>query len=478
MISSAYFSTKLEQHRQLLVRAIVASGVLVSSLASVYVAPRIPLHDVILLVGAIVGLIVFVALVRTPSLGLLALILSAQVVPFTIGTGTDSPINAGMLCLAGLVGLWVLDMFWRDGAQLRPAWPLLPLGLLLATATLSFAVGIQPEMPFAQVAPLRAQIGGLALFWLSAAAFLLVGNRIRDVRWLKRMTWLFMTLGAFYLAGRFVPPIGRYTVRIFQDGADGSLFFVWLVALSFGQAAFNRQLRPIWRVSLGGIVAAVLVLGFFLNRNWSSGWVPPLVAIFFAIWFGAPRLALPATVVGGAIGLLKYSAISGLLLNHYKQYDILTRTAAWDTLIHVIKINPIIGLGPANYYWYTPLYTILGYNVKFNSHSNYMDLIAETGVVGLFFFVWFAWEIGRLGFHLRNRVKPGFEQAYVYGALGGLAGSLFAGFLGDWFIPFVYNVGFKGFRASVLGWLFLGGLLALHYTTSRATGGLGEAESD
>ena len=30
-------------------------------------------------------------------------------------------------------------------------------------------------------------------------------------------------------------------------------------------------------------------------------------------------------------------------------------------------------------------------------------------------------------------------------------------------IPFVYNVGLKGFRASVLGWIFLGGLVAIQY---------------
>jgi hypothetical protein len=33
--------------------------------------------------------------------------------------------------------------------------------------------------------------------------------------------------------------------------------------------------------------------------------------------------------------------------------------------------------------------------------------------------------------------------------------------LGDWIIPFVYNVGFDGFRASIFAWLFLGALLAM-----------------
>lgn len=53
-------------------------------------------------------------------------------------------------------------------------------------------------------------------------------------------------------------------------------------------------------------------------------------------------------------------------------------------------------------------------------------------------------------------MRSGLEQAYVNACLAGLAGSLAAAMLGDWFLPFVYNIGIAGFRASVLGWLFLG----------------------
>jgi hypothetical protein len=49
----------------------------------------------------------------------------------------------------------------------------------------------------------------------------------------------------------------------------------------------------------------------------------------------------------------------------------------------------------------------------------------------------------------------------VIAAIGGLAGTAFAGLLGDWVIPFVYNVGLNGYRMSVFAWVFLGGLLAV-----------------
>jgi hypothetical protein len=84
-------------------------------------------------------------------------------------------------------------------------------------------------------------------------------------------------------------------------------------------------------------------------------------------------------------------------------------------------------------------------------------IIAQTGLLGLACFLWFAWEVGWLGWRLQARMSAGFAQAYVYGALGGLASTLAAGMLADWVLPFVYNVDLSGFRASVMGWLFLGG---------------------
>ena len=63
----------------------------------------------------------------------------------------------------------------------------------------------------------------------------------------------------------------------------------------------------------------------------------------------------------------------------------------------------------------------------------------------------------------------GFEDGYVHGALGGLVGSLVAMMLVDWFLPYVYNVSFRGFRTSALAWMFLGGLVALEHVVERTT---------
>jgi len=443
----------LEQNAQFWLRLLVVAGVL---LLSAMLAPRASPRYLILLVGAGMALI----FLRWPPLGLTALIIASLVVPFEIGTGTQTSLNVTVLLMPVLIGLWLLDMIRRKDLRLLPSRPILPLVALVGVAILASVAGNLLWLIFAQTAPLRAQVGGLAVFVLSAGAFLLVAHQVRDLRWLERLTWVFLVLGALYIAGRLVPGFGRFTGRLFQYGADGSVFWTWLVALAFSQAVFNRRLRLHWRLALGVLVLATLYIGWFQGRAWASGWLPPLVAVVVSLWAGVPRLGLPVGMVAVTVGALNVQKIVGIVMTD-QQYSLMTRLEAWRIVIEIIKASPLLGLGPANYYWYTPLFPILGWYVQFNSHNQYVDIVAQTGLLGLACFLWFAWEVGWLGWRLRARVPDGFAQAYVYGALGGLAGMLAAGMLGDWVLPFVYNIGLAGFRASVLGWLFLGGLLSL-----------------
>jgi O-antigen ligase len=103
-------------------------------------------------------------------------------------------------------------------------------------------------------------------------------------------------------------------------------------------------------------------------------------------------------------------------------------------------------------YWLAP---------QINSHNNYVDLFAHGGILGLILFFWFAWEVARLGLALRKRNLTPFATGYVNGMLAAGVAALVIMALADWILPHVYNIGFPGFQASVLVWLYLGGLVAL-----------------
>ncbi len=443
----------LEQNSHLWLRPLVVAGVLLLSAALAFKAsPRY----LMVILGLLFGVGATLVFICWPPLGLVALI-GTIIVPFNGPSG----LNATMAVVALLLGLWLLDMMMRQRRiQLLPSRPIWPLLAFVVTAGLAFGVGQLPWYPFAQPAPMGAQLGGLAIFILSAGAFLLVAHQVRDPRWLKWMTWLFLALGGLYVIGHLVPGMGHFT-RPYSAGTTGSLFWTWLVALALSQAIFNSRLHPVWRIMTGGLAMATLYIGLFPGRSWSSGWIPPLVAAIVTVWVARPRLAslaMPVALIGA---IAQNKKLVSLVMIGDNQYSLMTRLEAWNIVLEIVKVNPILGLGPANYRWYTPLFPILGWSVQFNSHSQYVDLIAQTGLLGLAFFLWFFWAVGKLGWRLREQVPIGFARAYVYGTVGGLAGTLVAGALGDWVLPFFYNVTLGGFRSSVLGWLFLGGLVAL-----------------
>lgn len=427
-------------------------------LAIFAVAFVVPSRLAVMLLAGLLGLVLAAVLLRWPAAGVVMLIPATLLAPIAIGTGSESSINAPMLLLLLLAALWLFDMVaLRRQIDVHLSRPLVALIALAAVAALAFLVGQMPWFPLARPAPIRAQIGGVMIFVLSLAAFALAAHQVKTQRTLQALTGVFLGVGAIFAVGHMLPGLKRPMFTLFQFGSTTSQFWTWMVALALGQALFNRRLHPAWRLALAALAVVTLYSSYVIIDGWKSGWVPALATALVLV-----VLRYPYALLGLAAGAIVFgpAIADGLLASD--QYSAATRTEAWALIGEIVKVNPLLGLGPANYYWYTPLLRISGYyGLQFNSHNQYVDLVAQIGLVGLAVFAWFVWEIGRFGWRLRQRAPEGFALGYVNGALAGLAGSLVAGMLGDWILPFVYNVGFFGFRASLFTFLFLGGLVAL-----------------
>lgn len=404
-----------------------------------------------LAIGALAGLMV---LLKWPNLGLLATLGAIFFIPFS-GPGG---LNAAVLMVAGLSGMWILDMIVRERRiHFNDPRTTTPVLVFIVSAIVSFAMGQLPWYPLARHAPLDAQVGGLALFVLSGLAFLLVANTMNGLKWLKAFTWLFVGIGAVYTLGRLVPPLTRLLRNVFQSGATtGSIFWVWLLIIPFSQALFNKDLHRYVRAALGGMVVAVLVVAVLGTSDWKSGYLPPLAGMAAII---AVLLRKRVVYFFPVLAILAIYAGSQAIATD--EYSYFSRMEAWKIVLQLSMVNPIFGIGFGNYYWYTHLIPINGWHVNFNSHSQYVDIFSQTGIVGLLCFFWIFWEIGLLAWKLRDRAPEGFARAYVYGVIGGLVGTVVAGGLVDWILPFVYNIGMTGFRSSVLAWLFFGGLIVI-----------------
>jgi O-antigen ligase len=427
---------------------IITIALLASTVVSFWGSPRIYL----LLLVMIAGLFGLLALLRQPNLGFIFAMLGGMFVSFVGPSG----LNVALMMIAVMLGLWILDMFVvRRNFHFIRSSSMIPLITFLLISILAFLVSQIPWFVFARQAPITAQVASFGVYVFSIGSMILAAHLIKDERWLQIIVWVFIGFSAPYMLS-YVRPL-NFIGRVYQLGlVTESMFWTWFVALALSQAIFNHKLTRRIKWLLFILVGFTFYAGIVFGYEWKSGWVPPLMIVAILIGLRYPRLILLCIPVMVFAAL--YIAVSLIAAEDYSWG---TRVDAWRIVLEISRVSPFLGMGFANYYWYTPLFPIRGWAVSFNSHSQFVDLIAQTGYLGLLCFLWILFSVGRRSWDLGKRLPDGFAKAYSYGVFAGIIATLFAAFLGDWVLPFVYNVGLAGFRASVLVWIFMGGVISL-----------------
>jgi O-antigen ligase len=436
--------------------------------------PSVPVLALIL-VG--VGLIF---LLRQLQLALFALVGAALLLPLEIGTGTEVSLNAAALAVPAVSALWLVAAARRRAVHLVPTPANRPLLLFLLASLLSLVIGTALWDPAVSHSShfLLVQLAQWALFAFSAGAFWLGANLIQDEQGLRRLTFFFLALGGVVVLIFRIPSLSSAIEPFITVAFIRVPFWMMLTALAAGQLLFNEQLSGRWRLFLIAVLGGVLVYAFAVQMESVSNWLAIVITAAILVWLRWPRWRVPLVVI------LLLAAASGLLLPAV--YTFAGGDTEWSRsggarvalITRVLELtwshNPITGLGPAAYrpYGYTqPLVygNIVWLQPRLSSHNNYVDLFAHAGIVGLALFLWFCLEIGRLGLRVRRRVKSGFAIGYANGMVAAGVAAMAIMFLADWVLPYVYNIGFPGFQASVLLWLFMGGLVVLEEGVKRDT---------
>jgi hypothetical protein len=428
-------------------------------------------HPSVLWLAAVAVGLSGLLLMREPALGLALLIVVALVLPLEFNTGTEVSLNLAALLVPLLFVIWLFKRVSTRHLRFAQSRTTRPLVLFLLSGLLSLIIGNalwDPAVPRSDHFIL-VQLAQWAIFAFSALAFWLMANMITTSTALRRITLFFIAL-AGELALVFVLTSSGSTIRnVFTITFIRAPFWLLLVALVSGQLLFNAKLSAKWRILSLLPLGAVLVYAFGQQVERSSNWVSVLSVTGILIWLRWPRLGR------FIVALLFISTLSGVLLPAV--YNFAGGDAKWtesggsrevliQRVINVTLRNPITGLGPASYRLYAnmePLYYGGAYWVapQINSHNNYVDIFAHTGVLGLGLFLWFMAEVLKLAWRLHHRYTEGFLAGYVNAMLAAWFGIMAIMLLADWFLPFVYNIGFPGFQASILVWMFFGGLVAI-----------------
>lgn len=375
---------------------------------------------------AVIGLIFLVF--SNPSWGLF---LFAFALPFLP--------NIALLLLAGLIGLsFGLSRLRQGQPDLKPL-PLEPaiiLYLFIAVATTVASVD------------LSGSLRDLSINFFAFILFFVLINQIKNKK--ELLLFLnFLLLGAFivslygiyqYLVGiplpdRWVdiaqnPAIRTRVYSFFGNPNVLAKYLVFLIpfccALFFATKKVEAKLSYLMLAAVLG-----LSLAFTFSR---SGWVGLFVGLLVFSLLKDKRiliLILIALLAGATLlpdAFLQRVSTIGNPLDSSNVY----RLTVWQESIGIIKDFPLtgVGLGHQSFMRIYPRYMLDRGKAPFHTHNSYLQVLVETGIIGLLVFLWLLASYFKIGLKAIASCRDQQLKYLIMASLSATAGILILG-LGD-----------------------------------------------
>jgi O-antigen ligase len=382
---------------------------------------------------------------------ILFFLLCATVIFTTVAYGAvHQPIIAIFYLMAVMVVLlWAFDAF--STGVLRFNKSLLQIPLIAV-----FLYGILQIIPFGSLAetagvegiprtisfdPYATQVSALHFLAFSVffAAFLTYIDSIERFRKIVYVITIFGFIFAFFAIlqavlspnkiygiyeTRFAVPFGSFVNR-----HNFAAYMEMTLALPLGLmfvGAVGRDKRLIYITAIGLMGVALLLSG---SRG---GLVSLLAEIFFLVILttktkGFARMAikigfavlLMAVIVFGAILIGGESSLTRFAETAASKDFSTNRTHIWNVTLSIIKNNLPFGAGLGAFgVAYTPYDSLSGASRVEQAHNDYLQVLADAGIVGLLLGAFFIYELFKTG--VRNaKTSNKFRRGVAIGALAG-----------------------------------------------------------
>lgn len=392
----------------------------------------------------------------------LAFVLMSVIVIFTtLAYGTvHQPIIALFYLMVVLAMIaWAVDSF-RSGkirfSRSRLQIPLLLLGLYAGIQIIPFgyyaeAGGLSGIARTISVEPFATQVTGLHMFLLSgffAVALYCLNSAVR----LRRLVSILTVFGfayAFYailqsvlspdkIFGIYKPqyatPFGSFVNR-----HDFAAVIEMLIALPLGMI-FAGAIRPDKRLLY---LVAVAIMGASLLLSGSRGGLVSLIASILLLIIMTTRsrgrrevalkvalsAVLVASAIGGAIFVGGETSLTRFADSAASEDVTSSRTEIWSVTLKVISEHLPMGVGLGAFgQAYTKFDSASGYERVEQAHNDYLQIVADAGLVGLaigaLFLFWFFQE-GIRNSRSENTLRRGVAVGAFAGCFAILVHSIF-----------------------------------------------------
>lgn len=187
-------------------------------------------------------------------------------------------------------------------------------------------------------------------------------------------------------------------------------------ALLVAAALLASWSRGAW---LGTAVAA-LVLAIALPRRLLHGALLALlaVALLVALWqTGILPDALVTRLTSSVVDLVAINDVRGIDA-HAGNYAVIERLAHWQAAVDMARDHPVFGVGLGNYSVRYAEYRLINWQLPLgHAHNTYLNLLAETGLVGLLAYLAYWVYMLRICWSLRGH-PDSFARSLGVGLLG------------------------------------------------------------
>ncbi|MCY3716220.1 MAG: O-antigen ligase family protein [Chloroflexi bacterium] len=158
-----------------------------------------------------------------------------------------------------------------------------------------------------------------------------------------------------------------------------------------------------------GTACAALVMLVALPRRFAHGLLLALIAValVFALWqTGILPDALIARLTSSLVDLVAINDVRGIDA-HAENYAVIERLAHWQAAIDMARDHPFFGVGLGNYPVAYAQYRLINWQLPLgHAHNTYLNLLAETGIIGLFAYIAYWAHMLRICWSLRTHPDP------------------------------------------------------------------------
>ncbi len=255
----------------------------------------------------------------------------------------------------------------------------------------------------------------------------------------------------------------------FTEHGSYAAFITFGFALSLYLGFYSRNMPNIWILRLS---AVIIFTGIILSYT-RAAWIGTLLLLFITFGFSILKKFSIKKLFTLFLVLLIFSLIVYIFAlhttvgKHYLTiYNIrnlsnLERFNRWMAAIKMFQQSPLIGVGfdtyINNYYHYRSLnFTTALSSAFMGVHSEYLKVLAETGLFGFIAFIYLLIRFFRIGFTLWKRIEDSFLKLTVLGIMGGLFSYLIQAIFNNFIkydkvaIPFWLSFGLIGAIGSII----------------------------